>query len=94
VTDTGLGQLKRLATFWRKLNLHRTKVTDAGLRQLKGLARIIGSLDLSGTQVRDVGLRHLKDLVHLQELSLIETRVSDRGVADLPKALPCARIAH
>jgi internalin A len=94
VTDAGLGHLKGLATFWRKLSLRRTQVTDAGLVRLKGLARIIHSLDLSGTQVTNAGLGHLKDLVYLKEVSLIETKVTDKGIADLQKALPRARIAH
>ena len=42
----------------------------------------------------DAGLGHLKDLVYLKELSLIETKVTDKGVADLQKALPRARIVH
>jgi hypothetical protein len=44
--------------------------------------------------VTDVELRYLENLVHLKELSLIETKVTDEGVADLQKALPRTRIAR
>jgi hypothetical protein len=33
-------------------------------------------------------LAHLKDLTHLQQLDVGNTKVSDKGVADLRKALP------
>jgi hypothetical protein len=40
------------------------------------------------TQITDAGLVHLKELTNLQDLNLIETPITDSGVAELQKALP------
>jgi hypothetical protein len=69
-------------------------VTDAGLVHLKRVPRIMHNLDLTGTGVTDAGLVHLKHLVYLKELSLVETQVTDKGIADLQIALPRAHIIY
>jgi len=50
------------------------------------------TLDISNTPITDAGLPHLKDLTNLTYLNLIETQITDSGVAELQKALPNCKI--
>jgi hypothetical protein len=45
-------------------------------------------LDISRTQVTDAGLEHIKGLTNLEQLWLIDTKVTDEGVEELEEALP------
>ena len=47
---------------------------------------------LVGPKITDAGLVHLKGLTGLQVLFLMNTKVTDAGVADLQKALPNCRV--
>ena len=49
-------------------------------------------LDLFDAQVTDAGLVHLKGLTQLQELYLVDTKVTDEGVKKLQQALPNCKI--
>ena len=50
------------------------------------------SLNLSGTQVDDAGVEHLKKLTKLTNLSLLETKLTSTGIAELKQALPNCKI--
>ena len=50
------------------------------------------SLRLVGDQFTDDWLKHIRDLRRLQELSLVDTKVTDRGVESLRKTLPNCKI--
>jgi hypothetical protein len=47
---------------------------------------------LTNTQVSDAGLVHLQRLSGLKEISLKDTLVTDKGVAELQRALPGLKI--
>lgn len=63
-------------------------ITDAGLVHLKQLPKLraLGLVDLKG--ITDKGLVHVKGMKNLETLNLVGTKVTDKGVADLQKALP------
>ena len=66
--------------------------TDADLEQLRDMPEL-ETLLLSGCKnITDTGLVHLKDLTNLEYLDLIETPITDSGVAELQKALPNCEI--
>ena len=74
------------------LNLSGTSVTDAGLKEMAG-PKNLSSLSLVKMQVTDSGLNELTGLKYLSSLDL-RTRVTDKGVAELRKALPNCFIDH
>lgn len=90
VTDLGLPHLKGL-TELRELGLDFTSVTDNGLVCLCRFTSL-EKLNLTDTRVTDAGLAHLKSLLNLRFLLLKGTQVSQRGVDELQKALPAAKI--
>jgi hypothetical protein len=95
VTDAGLKELASLNKQLQSLDLEGAHVTDAGLKELAGLTGLkqLQSLNLGFCQnVTDAGLEHLAGLKQLQMLYLNSTGVTDRGVADLKKALPNLKI--
>jgi hypothetical protein len=49
---------------------------------------------LDGTKVSDAGLEHLKELKKLRSLTLRKTTVTEKGIAELKKALPKCGIAN
>jgi hypothetical protein len=49
-------------------------------------------LDFNDTQITDVGLKELAKLQKLESLSVIGTKVTKAGVAELKKALPNCEI--
>ena len=63
-------------------------ITDAGLVHLKQIPKLraLGLVDLKG--ITDKGLIHVKAMKKLETLNLVGTKVTDKGVADLQKALP------
>ena len=50
------------------------------------------SLNLVGTSIGDAGLAHLSGLKQLQRLYIMQTKVTDAGVAALTKANPALQI--
>lgn len=81
VTDAGLAHLK--GTNLTILGLVGTNVTDAGLVNLQGLSNLV-DLNLDKvTQVSDAGIAQLKGLRMLRKLHLVQTAVTDAGVAHL-----------
>jgi serine/threonine protein kinase len=68
----------------------RKQVTPADLASLKGLDRL-ERLDLANSSTRDEDLQHLPDLPSLAELDLSLARISDAGLADLPRRWPGLR---
>lgn len=79
-----LATMKRL----QYLNLESTGCTDANVASLAALTDL-RDLDLGyNVGVTDAGLKHVAALQKLAGLRLYETKVSERGVADLKKALP------
>jgi hypothetical protein len=85
VTDTGLARLRGLVNL-RTLYLGG-KMTDAGLAHLEGLKNLL-ELNLKATHVTDAGLKYFKGLTNLRTLYLEGTKVTDKGVNQLQKALP------
>jgi hypothetical protein len=57
-------------------------------RDEKAKGKPIVGVFLTGTQVTNAGLKHLAGLKQLQTLDLGGTKVTDKGKADLKKALP------
>ena len=49
---------------------------------------------LQNTRVSDAGLGTLKSLKRLEVISLVATKATNEGVAELRKALPQARVVH
>ena len=49
-------------------------------------------VNLGGTNITDAGLRHLQGLINLKRLHLLDTQVTDAGVAELQQALPKGKI--
>ena len=69
-----------------------TRITDAGLAHLVGLTNL-QTLNLSDCyQITDAGLVHLKGLTNLKTLVLMQTQITDAGVAELKQALPKCRL--
>jgi hypothetical protein len=49
-------------------------------------------LDLSNTRITDQGLQYLNGMTRLRILRIVETEVTDAGVAELQRALPGLKI--
>lgn len=87
VRDDGLRHLASLPRL-RDLNLSRVWITDAGLQHLtevKGLQRLVllFSEGFAGPLVTDGGIESLTSLDELQELNLVDARITDEAVDDL-----------
>ena len=52
------------------------------------------TLSLYITDITDAGLEHLKGLTNMKKLVLINTRITDAGVAELQQSLPKCRVSH
>ncbi len=68
------------------------KPTDDDLVYLEPLSEVV-ILNLEGAPITDAGLMHLKGLKKLNWVNLARTDVSERGMAQLRRALPKASIA-
>jgi hypothetical protein len=64
--------------------VYRAAITDAGLKEGSDFKTLTG-LGLSRTPVANAGL---KELTKLTSLSLLITKVTKEGAAELQKALP------
>ena len=69
----------------------KAKPGDEDLICLKRL-QDIGSLHLDGSPISDAGLKHLYPLKSLKTVSLSSTKVTQKGVDDLKRALPNVKI--
>jgi hypothetical protein len=90
VADAGLAPLARMAHL-RHLHLGMTRVLGPGLRMLVGLQRLEW-LSLEETDVDDTVVPHVAAMRALKTIAVWGTRLSTRGVAELARALPEARI--
>lgn len=88
ITDAGLVHLEALTNL--ETLVLPTQITDEGLVHLRGLTKLV-SLSISG-EISDAGLAHFKGLTKLRKLRLLNTQVTDTGVAELQKALPDCKI--
>jgi hypothetical protein len=91
VGDAGLEHLAGMAHL-SHLHLGRTRVQGPGLRRLAGLQRLEW-LSLEDTDVDDGVVPCLAALGRLRTIAVFGTRLSTRGLAELGRALPAARIA-
>lgn len=69
------------------------EITNKGLEHLQNLKKL-SILDLSGIKVDDSGIIFLKNLVHLKELNLIRTLLTEEGIKNLRQSLPKCKITH
>jgi WD40 repeat protein/Leucine-rich repeat (LRR) protein len=75
----------------RKLWLYGTPADDAALAQFKDCKNLT-FINLDGASVTDAGLAHLAGMDQLTEVLLRNTKVNEKGVQDLAKALPKCKI--
>jgi hypothetical protein len=89
VTDAGiqhLAPLKNLSWFGVP-----EQTTDAAMKDIAGHPEL-ETLFLGGSKITDAGLKDLATLKKLKLLNVANTQVSDKGVAELKKALPDCNI--
>ena len=92
VTDNVLGEVKKFNHLtW--LNLKNTSVTDRGIQSLSKMPYLT-YLNLVSSKITDNSINTLASLKTLQEVYLWNSDVSARGVSQLRKALPHAKILH
>jgi internalin A len=91
LTDKALAHLSRLENL-EELKLYgNEKIRDPGLEHLKDLPKL-RRLDLGGTNVSNASAPLLKTFTHLESLGLHCTKVNERGIKQLQKALPNAGV--
>jgi peroxiredoxin Q/BCP len=92
VTDAGLSHLKELKQL-ESLNLDFTEqeLTDKGIEQLQGLTQL-ETLNLGFSALTDAGLKSLAQLKNLKSLNIEGSNVTDKGRADLHRAIPSIKI--
>ncbi len=92
----GLEAVRRVGEVERRgLSFHVQVNEDARDHHLAALARLprLTSLSLRGAQgLSDAGLVYLQELTGLKRISVGKTKISDRGVEALKRALPQAAI--
>lgn len=92
VTDNVLGEVKKFNHLtW--LNLKNTSVTDRGIQNLSKMPYLT-YLNLVSSKISDESINTLASLKTLEEVYLWNSDVSARGVSQLRKALPHAKILH
>ena len=92
VTDSVLGEVKKFNNLtW--LNLKNTSVTDRGIQSLSKMPYLT-YLNLVSSKITDNSINTLASLKTLEEVYLWNSDVSARGVSQLRKALPHAKILH
>ncbi|HWG47788.1 MAG TPA: leucine-rich repeat domain-containing protein [Gemmataceae bacterium] len=93
LTGSGLDHLKKLPKL-EELALRNNRIRNAELIHLKNIKNL-KKLDLTGNfGITDAGLDALKELPQIKEVHLLLTEVTDKGVAELKKALPKADITR
>jgi hypothetical protein len=92
VTDNVLGEVKKFNNLtW--LNLKNTSVTDRGIQNLSKMPYLT-YINLVSSKISDESINTLASLKTLEEVYLWNSDVSARGVSQLRKALPHAKILH
>ncbi len=77
-----------------KKKFYNLKITNRGLAYIKRLKNL-ATLDISyALNVSNAGLVHLKALKKLKELNLKGTKVTDKGIKKLNKALPKCNVSN
>jgi hypothetical protein len=75
------------------LDFSNRKLSDTDMQQF-ACAHNVRVLNLAGNSITDAGLMHLKDVSSLVMLYLMDTQVTEQGLAELQKYLPnCGIIA-
>ncbi len=94
ITDAGLEHLSTMTSI-QNLTLVGTGATDAGLEKLSELNELshlaIGSQS-DQSEITDTGLAHLAGLSKLTNLTILNTRITDVGIAKLKEKLPNVQI--
>jgi hypothetical protein len=94
ITDAGLEHLSAMTSI-QHLTLIGTGATDAGLEKIKGLKELthlaIGS-HTDQSEITDAGLAQLTGLSTLTNLTILNTRITDGGIAQFKKELPDVKI--
>jgi hypothetical protein len=88
ITDAGLASLRGKSFY--SLDLAGTSISDEGLSHLTG-SKIV-KLNISGTLITDDGLSLLEGMAGLQELKVVNTRVTHEGLERLKEARPALKI--
>lgn len=86
INDEGLLFLGQCQTL-ESLHLDSTSITDAGIAHLSGLSRL-WDLHIMNTSVSDAAIPALSLLKSLRVLMAQGSKISERGAAELQKALP------
>jgi hypothetical protein len=74
------------------VHLVSEEVDDGWIKEYLSGLRHVEILNINSPNVTDEGLSHLVDLRRLQRLSLVRTRVTERGVEELRRAIPGLKI--
>lgn len=92
VTDSVLGEVKKFSNLtW--LNLKDTSISDRGIKNLSKMPYLT-YLNLVSSKVTDESIESISSIKTLEEIYLWNSKVSKRGLQDLKKALPNAKIIH
>ena len=92
VTEEGWAHVGRMASLtW--LSLQYCGLDDRGLQQLSDLTGL-KQLHVNNTLISDESLNVLKSFPHLEELWIMDTRISRAGRLPLEKAFPQAEVLH
>ena len=86
ITDVGLKEVAKLQNL-QELYLP-SQITDEGLKEVAKLQNLTGLNLMACKQITDAGLKEVAKLQKLERLSLLGTKITDAGVAELRKALP------
>jgi hypothetical protein len=90
LTDDGLAHFAGLSAL-EELDLSdNRRITGPGLFHLKGLPKL-RRLRLDSTGLTAAAVPILKEFIGLEELGLWRTKINDRGIAAIRKALPNLR---
>lgn len=93
LTGSGLVALRKLPRL-KVLALRYNRLRDAELRHLKDI-KSLEEVQLAGNfHLTDAAVPALKELKNIKQINLHFTKISDKGIADLKKALPRADITR
>jgi hypothetical protein len=74
------------------VHLFSEEVDDGWIKEYLSGLRHVEILNINSPNVTDEGLSHLVDLKRLQRLCLVRSRVTERGVEELRRAIPGLKI--